>query len=204
MSSYYRSPVTRQGIFPPATLVFDPDLWREKETFVSKIRPLIPNLQDGLRNVFVTFPSIDAGTPSPITSSSINEALQRVWGDKITATRLYDWLEFYAVSAIFQPCNGGNYVKCDQFWNCEVSLAALTSLLFIGIQWNGLLRAKGVVILDTGHHLTSYPTNVKVQRKNTRNTVSNAHKMMPPAPPCYVWQSPCFALGNPQTIRIKT
>ena len=31
-----------------------------------------------------------------------------------------------------------------------VSLATLTNLLFIEIQWNGLLRAKGVVILDTG------------------------------------------------------
>ena len=38
----------------------------------------------------------------------------------------------------------------------------------------------------------------------TRNTVSNAHKMIPPAPPCFVWQSPCFALGNPKIIRIKT
>ena len=36
----------------------------------------------------------------------------------------------------------------------------------------------------------------------TRNTVSNAHKKIPPAPPCFVWQSPCFALGN--LIRIKT
>ena len=35
-------------------------------------------------------------------------------------------------------------------------------------------------------------------------TVSNAHKMIPPAPPCFVWQSPCFALGNPKIIRIKT
>ena len=23
--------------------------------------------------------------------------------------------------------------------------------------------------------------------ENTRNTVSNAHKMIPPAPPCFVW-----------------
>ena len=38
----------------------------------------------------------------------------------------------------------------------------------------------------------------------TRNTVSNAHKMIPPAPPCFVWQSPCFALGHPKIIRIKT
>ena len=38
----------------------------------------------------------------------------------------------------------------------------------------------------------------------TRNTVSNAHKMIPPAPPCFVWQSHCFALGNPKIIRIKT
>ena len=35
---------------------------------------------------------------------------------------------------------------------CE--MADLTSLLFIEIQWNGLLRAKGVVILNTGHNLT--------------------------------------------------
>ena len=37
----------------------------------------------------------------------------------------------------------------------------------------------------------------------TRNTVSNAHKMIPPSPPCFVWQSPCFALGNPKIMRIK-
>ena len=37
----------------------------------------------------------------------------------------------------------------------------------------------------------------------TRNTVSNAHKMIPPAPPCFVWQSPCLALENPKIIRIK-
>ena len=40
--------------------------------------------------------------------------------------------------------------------------------------------------------------------KKPRNTVSNSHKMIPPAPPCFVWQSPCFALGNPKIIRIKT
>ena len=28
--------------------------------------------------------------------------------------------------------------------------------------------------------------------------------MIPPAPPCFVWQSPCFALGNPKIIQIKT
>ena len=28
------------------------------------------------------------------------------------------------------------------------------------IQWNGLLRSKGVVILDTGQHLTSHPTDI--------------------------------------------
>ena len=37
----------------------------------------------------------------------------------------------------------------------------------------------------------------------TRNTVSNAHKMIPLAPPCFVWQSPCFALGNPKIMGIK-
>ena len=39
--------------------------------------------------------------------------------------------------------------------------------------------------------------------EKTRNTVSNAHKMIPPASPCFVWQSPCFALGNPKIMRIK-
>ena len=42
----------------------------------------------------------------------------------------------------------------------KFALAALTSLLFIEMQWNGLLRAKGVVILDTGYHLTSHPTDI--------------------------------------------
>ena len=35
-------------------------------------------------------------------------------------------------------------------------------LLFIEIQINGLLHAKGVVILDTGHHLTFHPLDVEV------------------------------------------
>ena len=38
----------------------------------------------------------------------------------------------------------------------------------------------------------------------TRNTVNTAHKMILPALPCFVWQSPCFALGHPKIIRIKT
>ena len=42
-----------------------------------------------------------------------------------------------------------------------------------------------------------------LSRIKTRNTVSNAHKMIPPAPQCFVWQSPCFALGNPKIMRIK-
>ena len=46
--------------------------------------------------------------------------------------------------------------------------------------------------------------NKKKQTLKTRNTVSNAHKMISPAPPCFVWQSPCFALGNPKIIQIKT
>ena len=37
----------------------------------------------------------------------------------------------------------------------------------------------------------------------TRNTVSNAHKMIPPAPPCFVLQSPCFALGHPKIMWIE-
>ena len=45
--------------------------------------------------------------------------------------------------------------------------------------------------------------DVYLSEVETRNTVSNAHKMIPPAPPCFVWQSPCFTLGNPKIIRIK-
>ena len=40
--------------------------------------------------------------------------------------------------------------------NFEVSLAVLTSLLFFEPQKNGFLRAK-----DTGHRLTSHPTDIK-------------------------------------------
>ena len=49
---------------------------------------------------------------------------------------LIDWLGFYAISAIFQPCNGSDYKVNDRLWNFEVSLAALTSLLFFKIQRN--------------------------------------------------------------------
>jgi hypothetical protein len=35
------------------------------------------------------------------------------------------------------------------------------SLLFFEHQGNDLLRAKGVVILDTGHHLTFHPTDMQ-------------------------------------------
>ena len=52
------------------------------------------------------------------------------------------------ISAIYRRL----FVNIDQFGNFEVSLAVLTSLLFFEIQWKGLLRAKGVVILNTGHN----------------------------------------------------
>ena len=52
------------------------------------------------------------------------------------------------------------YAKCGMQWYFSTMLRICMichvkmSILFIKIQWNGLLRAKGVVILDTGHHLT--------------------------------------------------
>ena len=55
-------------------------------------------------------------------------------------------------------------MKYDQSWNFEVSLAALTSQLSLEIQWDGLSRDKGVVIPDTGHHLTPYPTDIETRR----------------------------------------
>ena len=43
---------------------------------------------------------------------------------------------------IFQPYNSGDCWVNDRLWNFEVSLEALTSLLFYEIQGNGPLRAK--------------------------------------------------------------
>ena len=56
----------------------------------------------------------------------------------------------------------------DQFCNFEVSLVAITSHPF---------HAKVVDILDTGHHLTSHPTDMKVYDKiiNKRVTGLNGH-----------------------------
>ena len=45
---------------------------------------------------------------------------------------------------------------------------------------------------------------LRIEYIETRNTVSNAHKMIPLAPPCFVLQSPFSALGNPKIIRKKT
>ena len=46
---------------------------------------------------------------------------------------LIDWIEFYAVSVIFQPYNGGEYSL--NLISFEIFLAARTSLLFIEIQY---------------------------------------------------------------------
>ena len=46
----------------------------------------------------------------------------------------------------------------------KVSLAALTSLL---------LRAKVVVILDTGHHLTSHPTDIITLECSVKDFIMN-------------------------------
>ena len=69
-----------------------------------------------------------------------------------------DWLidlSFTPYQQYLSHVTAATIVKCDQFWDFEVSLAALSSLLFIQVQWNGLLCVKGVVILDSGHHLTT-------------------------------------------------
>ena len=51
-----------------------------------------------------------------------------------------NWLIGYRFTPYRQSFS---HVTAVQFWNFEVSLAVLTSLLFIEIQWYGLLRAKG-------------------------------------------------------------
>ena len=53
-----------------------------------------------------------------------------------------------------------SYVK---FWKFP---GGLTSLLFSKIQWNNLLRAKAVVILDTGNHLMSHPTYYDPEKRS--------------------------------------
>ena len=52
-------------------------------------------------------------------------------------------------------------------WNFEVSMAALARLLFFYSHWNGL----EVVIIDTGHHLTSHPMDVVLSE--SRDLVKN-------------------------------
>ena len=42
---------------------------------------------------------------------------------------------------------------------------------------------------------------LKLAIKSTRNTVSNAHKMIPPAPPCFVFAY--FTVGNLKINQIK-
>ena len=57
----------------------------------------------------------------------------------ITLIRLIEWIVFYAVSAIFQAYNDSDYkLKVISFVILKFPLAALLSLLFIEIQWNGL------------------------------------------------------------------
>ena len=75
---------------------------------------------------------------------------------------MIDCFGFYAVSAIHQPCNIVDYLLNDRLWNVQVSLAALTSLLFYETPRNGFLRARWVIILRTGHQITSHPTDSKL------------------------------------------
>ena len=58
----------------------------------------------------------------------------------------------------------------------KISLVALTSLLFFEIHRNGLLRAKGIVILYTGHHIMSHPTNININKYQIwKNCVKYLH-----------------------------
>ena len=63
----------------------------------------------------------------------------------------------------------------------------LTSLLFFEIQRNGLLRVMVVLILDSGHHLTSHPTDINMdikifneyQIKLDKNCVKHVKRIKP-------------------------
>ena len=80
--------------------------------------------------------------------------------------RLIDWLYsvLHGIGSILVIKQWGLSINSDHLWNFEVSLEAPMRLLFIEIQWNCLSHAKGVVILDTGHHLTSHLTDMVVLR----------------------------------------
>ena len=56
-----------------------------------------------------------------------------------------------------------SYFKCDQFKHFEIPLAALTSLPV-----KRYFLVKRVVILDTGHHLKSHPTDITVKDKDIK------------------------------------
>ena len=83
--------------------------------------------------------------------------------------RLSDWL--------LQPYNGGDYYLKVIILEILVSLAALTNQLLIEIQWNGLLRTMGVVILDTGHHLTSHLTEKNKRRSKINGQIEGSSIM---------------------------
>ena len=56
-------------------------------------------------------------------------------------------------------------------WTTEfllVSLADFVRLLFFDLQENGHLHTKGIIIRDTGHHLTSHPTNVRFHKSSSK------------------------------------
>ena len=56
----------------------------------------------------------------------------------------------------------------DRLWNFDVTLAALSSLVFYETQRNGLLRAKGLLSLTRGTILTSHPTDIKMNDQMTK------------------------------------
>jgi hypothetical protein len=62
---------------------------------------------------------------------------------------LIDWFWFYAVLVLFQPYYGDRVEYCVWFWKFGFPWRPPVSLLFFEHQGNDVLRAKGVVILDT-------------------------------------------------------
>jgi hypothetical protein len=66
---------------------------------------------------------------------------------EILFDRIY-WLGFYAFLAIFQLYYG-DWIKCSVwFWKVGFPWRPQVSLLFFDNKGNGLLRAKGILILD--------------------------------------------------------
>ena len=135
---------------------------------------------------------------------------------RFTEWCLFAYLLFIATWAIFQLSCGLLYYDgkkvilihtnsiCNQIDVIQTVLLGLrflgfpwrpsVSLLFFEHQGNDLLRAKGVVILDTGHLLTSHPTDIQSKVYSACKISSFKLKLL--IKTCFVQKSQNFNYAN--------